>query len=142
MVRLTLIDGFIIGWLIYGNQLFFSSNNDCGAKPDTKFLYGMMFTLLALGYVAISVYFGILSSVLLGTIFSQEGQIPNQNKSDEKIKSILSSLSRIQFVSGKFDHDSQCGICLQQYKAMEMVTQLACDQRHYFHSGCLEKSIK
>jgi hypothetical protein len=79
MVRLTLIDGFIIGWFIYGNQLFFSSNNDCGAKPDTKFLYGMMFTLLALGYVAISVYFGILSSVLLGTIFSQEGQIPNQN---------------------------------------------------------------
>ena len=42
ILRLTFIDGVIIGWLVYGNALFNSKDNDCSEKEGTAFLNTFM----------------------------------------------------------------------------------------------------
>ena len=69
--RLAFIDGFLIGWLLYGNKLFYSERNDCGLHKDTHILSIMMLTILILGYLTILVYFFILCSVPYNLLFGQ-----------------------------------------------------------------------
>ena len=132
MVRLTIADGILIAWLIYGNKLFYSNQNDCATKSgDTQFLNIMMHTILVMGYFSMIVYFYILFT-------SACGSSPPQNTT----RILIESLSRIQFTEGKFDHDSQCVICLNEYEQTDTITCLECDPRHYFHTKCLESSIE
>lgn len=35
VLKLLLIDGFLIGWLVYGNQIYYSRSNNCAANPGT-----------------------------------------------------------------------------------------------------------
>ena len=55
---------------------------------------------------------------------------------------ILSSLTRTQYDPNTFQHESNCVICLVDYEPNDMVTQLRCDDRHYFHTKCVEDWIK
>lgn len=41
-----------------------------------------------------------------------------------------------------FQHETSCIICLVDYEPNDMVTQLHCDVRHYFHTKCVEDWIK
>lgn len=59
-----------------------------------------------------------------------------------QVPGILASLTRVQYDADKFSHDSNCVICLVDYKPTDIVTQLRCDPRHYFHTSCLEGWIK
>jgi hypothetical protein len=81
----------------------------------------MMAGILVVGFVSIVVYFALLGSIVYDAMCNGF-EIPHLDKNEESIKKVLGSLSRIQFTTGKFDHDSQCGICLSSYKPMEMVT--------------------
>lgn len=45
------IDGALLVWLIYGNKLYFSSENDCGIVEGTELLNTIMFLILVLGYL-------------------------------------------------------------------------------------------
>ena len=47
IVSYIIIDGFYIGWLIYGNILFYSSKNDCNLIESTKSLYVILQYLLS-----------------------------------------------------------------------------------------------
>jgi hypothetical protein len=44
-----------------------------------------------------------------------------------QVPSILASLSRVQYDPDKFDHETNCVICLIDYKPNDVVTQLRCD---------------
>ena len=46
------------------------------------------------------------------------------------------------FGTGDFSHDSACPICFEEYKVTDLVTQLECDSRHYYHTECIENWIK
>jgi hypothetical protein len=37
-MRLLIIDGAIIGWLIYGNELYYSKQNNCAQNEKTALL--------------------------------------------------------------------------------------------------------
>jgi hypothetical protein len=65
------------------------------------------------------------------------GQIP-----ENRVPDVLQSISRVAYSEDVFNHDNSCSICLDTYKPTEMVTQLRCDVRHYFHTDCLENWIK
>ena len=41
----------VVGWLVYGNILFFSDANDCDMIPETKPMYNMMMFFIVFGYV-------------------------------------------------------------------------------------------
>lgn len=50
VLSFVLIDGFILGWLIYGNVIFYSHDNDCNDLDGSKTIYNMMLVLLIIGY--------------------------------------------------------------------------------------------
>lgn len=51
-------------------------------------------------------------------------------------------MSRVAYDPAQFKHENTCGICLDEYQSSDVVTQLRCDTRHYFHVDCLEGWVK
>ena len=51
LITFVALDGFLLGWLIYGNIIFYSSDDDCDLHADSKSLYYLMFFLLIIGYI-------------------------------------------------------------------------------------------
>ena len=49
----------------------------------------------------------------------------------------LGTLSRL-FNFDDFDDHAECTICLEDFTDEDRVTPLPCDERHYFHSHCIE----
>ena len=56
-------DGAIIGWLVYGNQLFYSPKNNCAANPETAFMNEFMSCIIFVGYLLMAVYFIVIMSL-------------------------------------------------------------------------------
>ena len=56
MARLIIIDGFLIGWLVYGNHIFYSPANNCNMFKGTEFLYQFMSCILFVGYLLMAIY--------------------------------------------------------------------------------------
>ena len=42
IARFIFIDGMIIGWLAYGNILWYSKNNNCAMLKSTAYMYILM----------------------------------------------------------------------------------------------------
>ena len=36
VAKLVIIDGFMLAWLIYGNKLYWSDDNDCDRHESTR----------------------------------------------------------------------------------------------------------
>ena len=137
------------GWLIYGYVLFYSDANNCDSKIDTAFLNSMMFVILFIGYILMFVYLMLLCTVPCLYAFVRDSAQSGGRQfaggttlANAQVPSILASLTRVQYDPDKFDHETNCVICLVDYKPNDVVTQLRCDQRHYFHTECLEGWIK
>ena len=142
IISFLVLDGFILGWLIYGNILFFSKDNNCNKVEDSKMLYSMMLILLIFGYFQMAVY--LLIIILLPIIIYQQR---HQNRgpndiSEQAIPEVLKSLTKLKFNQDQFTKENQCSICFLEYNADDDVTQLICDPKHYFHSDCIEDWIK
>ena len=60
LVNIFFVDGSFLGWLIYGNILFYSSRNDCALIENTNLLYNLMLVLIIIGYFQMLVYALIL----------------------------------------------------------------------------------
>lgn len=63
IARLILVDGLLIGWLIYGNQIYYSKDNDCGLNERTQFLSEFMGCILFIGYLMIGLYTLLICTV-------------------------------------------------------------------------------
>ena len=50
IVSTMFINCLIVGWLIYGNILYFSNENDCLEKPETQSQAYLMLFFLIVGY--------------------------------------------------------------------------------------------
>ena len=59
----------------------------------------------------------------------------------QQIQSILDSIEKNRFNPSTHIHDDECMICMDKYTRNDMVAQLKCDVRHYFHSDCVEKWV-
>ena len=51
LLSFILFDGIMLGWLIYGNIIFYSNEDDCAIFASSKGLYYLMFFLLIIGYI-------------------------------------------------------------------------------------------
>ena len=63
VIKLLLVDGFLLQWLIYGNRIFYSQENDCGKHDETRFLNNLMQTFLIMGTVYMGLYLLILCTL-------------------------------------------------------------------------------
>jgi len=50
IVSTLFINCMIVGWLIYGNVLYFSDKNDCTEKPETQSQAYLMLFFIIVGY--------------------------------------------------------------------------------------------
>jgi hypothetical protein len=60
--KLVFIDGFMLGWLVYGNSIYFSKANDCDQIRDTRDLSELMGIMLFVGYLMMGMYILIMFS--------------------------------------------------------------------------------
>ena len=149
IVRLFLIDGILIIWLLYGNSLYYSEQNDCRKNERTRFIVDFMGAILFVGYLLISLYLLLICTVPCLYLYVRHHmniQMRLQQEAElrrlSQVPQILSSLSRVPFDEELFTHEDKCSICLGEYAENDLITQLRCDGRHYFHTTCIENWIK
>jgi hypothetical protein len=56
ILSFVIIDGCFLGWIIYGNFIFYSSENRCNDIEETQMLYNLMLVLIIIGYFQFLVY--------------------------------------------------------------------------------------
>lgn len=56
--------------------------------------------------------------------------------------SILRSLNKTKFHKILYKTEEECIICWNDYKPEDDVIKLKCNDKHYFHSHCIEDWIK
>jgi hypothetical protein len=125
----SITNGIMCGWLVYGYILFYSDANNCDSKTDTAFLNSMMFVILFIGYILMFVYLMLLCTVPCLYAFVRDSAqsggrqfAGGNNLANAQIPSILASLTRVQYDPDKFDHETNCVICLIDYKPNDVVT--------------------
>ena len=100
-----------------------------------------MIILLFIGLFIILVF---TVALICGPIFyvwftrmlEEQNRGPN-GLSESQIPQVISKLTRVQFDPEKFKFESKCSICLADYEKEDELTQLKCDEKHYFHSECI-----
>lgn len=74
---LTITNGAMIGWLIYGYCIFYSASNNCDKVEDTAFLNSLMFVILFLSYMLIFIY--VLMLMTLPCIYMMAREAGNNH---------------------------------------------------------------
>ena len=122
--------------------MFFSRDNNCSTFSDTKNLNYLMAFILVMGYITILAYLYIIVSLPFQYFSDRSAQFQAKYESKAKMETLLKSLSRIQYQDcNVIDDERTCAICLQEYKDDDVITQLACNSKHFFHNYCLQSSI-
>ena len=102
-MKLVLIDGFLIGWLIYGNFLYYSPKNNCAAIPDTQFAAEFMSCILMLGYMMMFMYGLILLTLPCLYIYLRAQLNAHHNMQGRgeihqaQVPAVLQSLTRVTY---------------------------------------------
>jgi hypothetical protein len=96
-----------------------------------------MFVLLLVGYFFLLIY--VLAICLICHFLITNGAFDRQDTEAEQqnLNKILKSLSRVKFSEGAFGQlspESECVICMQAYGENDMITTLACNEKHFFHT--------
>ena len=142
----TLANGAMVAWLYYGYDMFYSDANNCDDITSTSFLNSIMFVILFIGYFMGFVYLMIACTVpclyLMIREQAEQNRLAAGGVGQAQVPMILASLSRTQYDPNLFQHETQCIICLVDYKEDDIITKLHCDDRHYFHTSCLEGWVK
>ena len=156
---LILVNAVITAVFIQGNQMYFSNVNYCSyaSEPLTKLSYHVFCSLLILGYLQF-IWCIILSCYLPLTAFIIYELVQhrlNRGQADANsliggliqiplpIPEILSSLNRTKY--GRQGHSelaTECKICYMDFQENEEVTPLICDERHLYHTKCIEAWIR
>ena len=142
LLLFVVVDGFIAGWLIYGNVLFYSSKDDCNSIENSKSIYNVMLVLLIIGYFQLLGYAMILILLPFLIVFLRNQQRGQRDINDNQIPQVLQSLAKHQFNVNQFQGENVCSICMNEYTDHDEVTPLVCNPMHYFHTACIEDWIK
>ena len=67
MCAFLTVDGSYLIWLIYGNVIFYSKENNCESIENSQTMYKIMLMLLIVGYFQMAVY--LLLIILIPILF-------------------------------------------------------------------------
>ena len=97
--KLITIDGCLLGWLVYGNMIYFSDKNDCRNQESTQGLNEMMLVILIIGYIMMGTYLFILCMIPVVIYYLRN--IQDQNNpgriSQARVPAVIQSLSRVSY---------------------------------------------
>lgn len=164
MVDLVAMNFLFSGLFIKANLMYFSDTNYCWYTADRfiRNFYLLFCTFSILGFLQF-IYCILLSCVMplsafiifklvefrlmstdaqqMSDLFS-EGLMGGLMQVPLPIPEILSSLNRTKYSENLRNQESQCAICWNEFNDNETVTPLHCDERHLYHTLCIESWIK
>ena len=132
---------FLMAWSIYGFSLNNSPLNNCNMVEVDQGWYSLMVFLLGIGVLCIcaaSIFSCVIPVLIIGLYNMNRGG----GGSGSSGEALINSLGREKFDTTKYQYETSCQICLQDYKESDDVTKLKCNDKHYFHSHCIEDWIK
>ena len=143
---------FQAAWLIYGNTFQYSDAGlACKNGSDGgSALWSLMMFIIAFGYIFLLTY-AILCCCLSCVaccvlVFRNDIQqhINNPMVSRIPYAAAITGLNKKSFdkLDTKNKNMSECVICMMDFKDTDEIAELKCDERHYFHSACLEDWLK
>lgn len=130
----------LFAWLIYGNILYYSRQNDCLHIKQTRLLSHLMLAYLYVGYIqigyALSYVYVIPHAIMKWwSLASRRAQFRAQ------IQQISQTLARKDYDPIVHKFETVCAICLDEFDKTATVTTLECHTKHIFHSQCLDRWI-
>jgi len=140
-------------------MMVFSPANHCAESTDNflKTFYTIFVVFTVVGYaqfVLCIVLLCMLPLILLIIYRLVQYRLNRGNHAEDEellggllrvpvpIPEILSQLTRIKFRTGSFQLANQCSICWLDFTDEQEVTPLLCDERHLFHTKCIELWIR
>ena len=142
VLRLLVFDSALFIWMVYGTSLYFSTSNNCSSNDASYAMNVMFVTTLGIGYLALLVYLFILVTLPAVYLKQRTELAATKAEREAKINDLIQSLSRAQYQDRTAKGECVCAICLQEYESHHCITQLPCNEMHYFHTACLETNIR
>jgi hypothetical protein len=131
----------LVGWLIYGNVIYYSSTNDCQANA-----YGLNLLMLLLIVIG---YFQMLKCFCYGTFiaisipfFLMAYRRQRQPNWVPVPPNFIKKLARNKFDPTQNVAFEACAICMKDYTSKDEIICLPCDDKHYFHAKCISEWLK
>lgn len=146
---LCLVLNFQFAWLIYGNTFHYSDENqNCRNLNSTlNSLWILEMIIIATGYLYFFGY-GLVCCIIscFCCMLCTQGRSGQMDQMVDRVPymAAVSSLNKKEFkdVSSKSKNMTECVICMNDFKEDDQIAELKCDERHYFHSACLEDWLK
>lgn len=149
VAAIIFIESIHFSWQLYGNFIYFEDRDlkestksfeDCMDERNPGFQIAMLLILM-IGYSFMLVYAFLIFAcvtIYLNKRKARQGQLSESNR-------ILKSLQKIKFTRAMLaglDDDNECIICLTPYQEKDTIIRLGCNEKHYFHTQCIESWIK
>ncbi|CDW74279.1 zinc finger protein [Stylonychia lemnae] len=143
-----LMQNFKVAWLIYGNTFHYNSdsirckdNND-----DFRSMWILMMIQIAVGYINFFCHLLLVLYCFLSVLYlCASGAWKNLNLvGNFPFKNTNKSLDNKDFesIEERNNNTIDCQICLNKFLDDDEITELNCDQRHYFHTECIQTWTK
>lgn len=140
-----LCEGLHFVWQVYGNVIFYNQSEDpqvvqCHNKKNPG-LKWIMLMLILFGYFFFVIYLMVM--VLVGGLYFRRFALRRNQQS--RSNQILRTIPRTQFseeLFGALNEENECIICMTPYSSTDTITKLNCNERHYYHTACIENWIR
>lgn len=132
----TLKELTLISILIYGNVIFYSKDAKSCKKKDPQGYWLMQFILI-LGYFYFLLVFIMLLIVFLSIGLTIQNRL-QRRRNKYKYRKILKKLKKIRYSPFTPELNQECSICWNDFEETDEIIVMTCDERHQFHSACIE----
>ena len=126
---------FLVGWLIYGNVIYYDKTSPQGCDQGVRL---GVFLMLLVGYFEMMKCFcmGLFVCILVPyLIFAvRRARRPNWMPAAPRF---IQALYKTKFNKEINQAQTECPICMVDYVESDEITPLPCDDKHYFHSKCI-----
>lgn len=130
----------LFAWLIYGNILYYSKNNDCMRLKPTRLLAYVCLGYLYVGYIQIG--YALSYAYIIPHALTKWWTLKSRSRAfQNQIDSISQTLARKDYDPVVHKYETMCPICLEEFNKNSVVTTLECHTKHIFHSVCLDAWI-
>ena len=120
IAQIVIFSSMLFLWLVYGNIIFFSDENDCIQKEEFKMPVFFMRLSLILGY-AFMVYYLCLLFVIMIVLVLVHRDRTYRDIPIESIHYIRQSLISLEFDPLVHRLEKECIICCLEFKERDMV---------------------
>ena len=127
-------------WVVYGITLYYSDGAK-GCSDENRGFIIIMAMFLLLGVLKLVLFLVVIGIMVYIAVQSRIRRKKRRNASVQ----VLRSIQKIRYRSLADDVDQteeECIICYMEYTDDDLVSKLDCNEKHVFHTSCIEEWIR